>query len=134
MAKKKVEQKQEKDLRAIIGDIMTRNVNLSVEEYNKMLAEAGLKPVDVEKVDEPTRLTRIRANYYGTSINMHFAILQSISVLTEEIEKQRAILTRLCEKMGINVEDIKTSTDLVNEATEKFLKAKTKAMEQKKED
>ena len=129
MAKKKVEQNNEQSLLKVIGNILTSNVNLTTEEYNKILAEAGLKPADVEKVNEQDRLTRIKANYYGTSINMLFSILQSISVLTEEISVYRAIAQRVCKKLDIRIEDIKTSQDRVNEATERYLKAKTKAME-----
>ena len=123
MAKKKTEQV---DLIQVIGNIMTRNVNLSKEEYSEILKQTGIEAKDLDKVNETERLARIRANYYGTSINILFTLLQRLSILEEEIESQRAVLKEMCKKFGIETSHIKTSTERVNEAAERYLNKKAK--------
>ena len=46
-------------------------------------------------------------------------------ILSEEIEVFRAQLNAICEKLGIDTTELKTSTDRLNEAAEKYLKKKT---------
>lgn len=121
-------QDQDKQLRLLIGDIMTRNTDLSKEEYCEKLKSAGLLPKDVDKVDDVTRLARIRSNYYGTMVNMNFSLLQSIEELKDEVETQRAILNKICEKLGIDTADIKTASDRLNETAEEYLRLQNEAM------
>ncbi len=121
-------QDQDKQLRLLIGDIMTRNTDLTKEEYCEKLKSVGLLPKDVDKVDDVTRLARIRSNYYGTMVNMNFSLLQSIEELKDEVETQRAMLNRICEKLGIDTADIKTASDRLNETAEEYLRLQNEAM------
>ena len=130
--KQKEQQEEELTFKKMIGNLMTRTVNLSKDEYCDMLREIGLQPKDVDKVDENDRLCRIRSNYYGTSINMMFSLLQEQEALREEVATTRALLNAICKKVGIEVEEIKTSADRVNEAAAAYLDAQTKAMKQEK--
>ena len=122
MAKKT---EQELQLINLVADIMTRNVNLSKEEYAEKMASLGLNVEDLEKTTDEERLARIRMNFYGSMINMYFATYQQCNALQEELESMRASQRAICEKLGIDYDSCKTTQDKLNEATEKFLKKKT---------
>ena len=112
----------------LIGNIMTRNVNLTKEEYCKMLKDVGLAAQDVDNIDEETRLSRIRSNFYGTIINMMFSLLSGYEALAQEIEVFRSQLKALCEKNGIDVSELKTANDKMNEAAAEYLELQNEAM------
>ena len=122
MAKKT---KTELELINLIADIMTRNVNLSKEEYAEKLKKMGFDVKELEKTTDEERLARIRMNFYGSMINMFFATYQQANDLMEELDSLRASLRAICEKLGIDYDSCKTTQDKLNEATEKFLKKKT---------
>lgn len=109
----------------LIADIMTRNVNLSKEEYAEMMKKLGMNITDLDKISEQDRLARIRMNFYGTMINMFFSTYQQNMALQEELESMRASQRAICEKLGIDYDSCKTSQDRLNEATEEYLKKKT---------
>lgn len=127
MAKKTEETKQRDMATQVIADIMTRNVNLTKEEYADMLKKMGINPDDIklDSVSEEDRLSRIRQNFYGTMVNMFALTYNQANALMEEIEVFRAQLNAICEKLGIDTTELKTSTDRLNEAAEKYLKKKT---------
>lgn len=127
----KEQQNEELTLRKIVGSIMTNNVGLSKEEYEDMLKKVGVNIPGEDKATNEDRLKRIQANFYGTSINMLFTILRQYDALAEEVETWRALLGACCEKLGIDVSKIKTSTDLVNEAAANYIKTKIKKVDNK---
>ena len=127
----KEQQNEELTLRKIVGSIMTNNVGLSKEEYEDMLKKVGVNIPGEDKATNEDRLQRIQANFYGTTINMLFTILRQYDALAEEVETWRALLGACCEKLGIDVSKIKTSTDLVNEAAADYIKTKIKKVDNK---
>lgn len=127
----KEQQNEELTLRKIVGSIMTNNVGLSKEEYKDMLKKVGVNIPGEDKATDEDRLQRIQANFYGTTINMLFTILRQYDALAEEVEVWRALLGACCEKLGIDVSKIKTSTDLVNEAAADYIKTKIKKVDNK---
>lgn len=127
----KEQQNEELTLRKIVGSIMTNNVGLSKEEYKDMLKKVGVNIPGEDKATDEDRLQRIQANFYGTTINMLFTILRQYDALAEEVETWRALLGACCEKLGIDVSKIKTSTDLVNEAAADYIKTKIKKVDNK---
>lgn len=127
----KEQQNEELTLRKIVGSIMTNNVGLSKEEYEDMLKKVGVNIPGEDKATDKDRLQRIQANFYGTTINMLFTILRQYDALAEEVETWRALLGACCEKLGIDVSKIKTSTDLVNEAAADYIKTKIKKVDNK---
>lgn len=127
----KEQQNEELTLRKIVGSIMTNNVGLSKEEYKDMLKKVGMNIPGEDKATDEDRLQRIQANFYGTTINMLFTILRQYDALAEEVEVWRALLGACCEKLGIDVSKIKTSTDLVNEAAADYIKTKIKKVDNK---
>lgn len=127
----KEQQNEELTLRKIVGSIMTNNVGLSKEEYEDMLKKVGVNIPGEDKATDEDRLQRIQANFYGTIINMLFTILRQYDALAEEVETWRALLGACCEKLGIDVSKIKTSTDLVNEAAADYIKTKIKKVDNK---
>lgn len=127
----KEQQNEELTLRKIVGSIMTNNVGLSKEEYEDMLKKVGVNIPGEDKATDEDRLQRIQANFYGTTINMLFTILRQYDALAEEVETWRALLGACCEKLGIDVSKIKTSTDLVNEAAADYIKTKIKKVDNK---
>lgn len=127
----KEQQNEELTLRKIVGSIMTNNVGLSKEEYEDMLKKVGVNIPGEDKATDEDRLQRIQANFYGTIINMLFTILRQYDALAEEVETWRALLGACCDKLGIDVSKIKTSTDLVNEAAADYIKTKIKKVDNK---
>lgn len=127
----KEQQNEELTLRKIVGSIMTNNVGLSTEEYEAMLKKIGVNIPGEDKATDKERLERIKGNFYGTTINMLFTILRQYNALAEEVEVWRALLGACCEKLGIDVSKIKTSTDLVNEAAADYIKTKIKKVDNK---
>ncbi len=120
------EQQEEFNLRAVVGSIMTKNVEMTFEEYNAMLEKIGMPKVEIEKTNSQERLARIQSNFYGTIVNMNFSLLRQVDALTQEVECWRALLRAMCEKMGIDASNIKTANDITQEAIAKFFNAKNK--------
>lgn len=116
------EQEEMVKMHQLVGTIMTKNVNLSKDEYNKMLEQIGLNFEGEDKATPEERLERIRANFYGTMLNLFFTTHSMINSLTAEVECWRALLKAICEHLGIDVDEIKTSTDRVNEVAEKLIR------------
>ena len=127
----KQEQSEELTLRKIVGSIMTNNVGLSTEEYEAMLKKIGVNLPGEDKATDKERLERIKGNFYGTTINMLFTILRQYNALAEEVEVWRALLGACCEKLGVDVSKVKTSTDKMNEAVENYVKTKIKKVDNK---
>ena len=120
--KKDAKEVQEVTLENLLGAILTTNVELTKEEYNELLKRLGLKPIDIEKTDSKERLNRIKGNFYGSMVNILLNENGQLKVVAEELMAQRAILTEICKKYGIDVSKVKTSQDKKNEAVEKALK------------
>ena len=112
-------------------DYESGSIILSKEEYENMLKKVGVNIPGEDKATDKDRLQRIQANFYGTTINMLFTILRQYDALAEEVETWRALLGACCEKLGIDVSKIKTSTDLVNEAAADYIKTKIKKVDNK---
>ena len=114
----------EQDLHRLVASIMTKNVNITREEYNEVLKRVGVKEEDLDKCTDEERTARIRQNFYGTMLNMFLSTFSQLRFLQEEVEVFRAQLNAICEKLGIDTSELKTSTDRVNEAAEQLLKKK----------
>lgn len=119
-------QNDEFTVQKVVGSIMTNNVGLSKEEYDEMLKKIGVNFEGEDKATDKERLERIQANYYGTTINMLFSLIRQINALQEEVEVWRSLLKAICEKNGIDVSKLKTSTDIINEAAAKYIQQRTK--------
>lgn len=125
-------QDEELTLRKIIGSIMTNNVTLTKEEYNEMLKRVGASFDGEDKATDRERLERIQSNFYGTIVNMLFTLLRQNNALQEEIEVWRSLLKAVCEKLGIDASQLKTTTDIINEAAAKYIQQRIKKVEDKK--
>ena len=130
--KNESENKQDLDMRLLVADIMTRNVNLSKEEYRDVLIKIGVPEQELDKCTEEERAARIKSNYYGTMLNMNLSIYNALNQLRDENETMRAVLSAICKALGIDVEDIKSSTDKVNEAAAEYLKKQTELVKKQK--
>lgn len=119
-------QNDEFTIQKVVGSIMTNNVGLSKEEYDAMLKKIGINFEGEDKATDKERLERIQSNYYGTTINMLFSLIRQINALQEEVEVWRSLLKAICEKNGIDVSKLKTSTDIINEAAAKYIQQRTK--------
>lgn len=124
----------------VLGAILTSNVNTPDEEYERLLDAVAINYDKVnnkkgkKKTDKPTlaeRRERVRANFYGTSVNFLFQILNIVTDLYLKEEKNRLILNEIAGKLGIEVENVKTADEKAMEAVEKYYRERNKAKETK---
>lgn len=125
-------EQEEMDMRKLVAHILTSNVNVSKEEYKDILKKVGIPEADLDKTSEEDRTARIKANYYGTMLNMNLSIFNMLNALRDEMETLRAILSAICNALGIDVKEIKSSTDKVNEAAINYLNKQTELAKKKK--
>ena len=103
------EKQEELTLAKLVGSVLTKNVELTKEEYNEMLKKIGLPTLEEEKTTGAERLERIKANYYGTVINMLFQVIRQYGLVCDELMVLRTAVTELCKKNGIDISELKTS-------------------------
>ena len=123
-------EEKEFNLQNVLTSIMTSNVNISEEEYKKMIdGVAGnydkIKKDNGEENETQTpptleeRRERIKANYYGTCVNMLFSILHSVN----EFHKTYApLMEAIAEKVGVEFEKVKTEEEKAMEAAAEYLR------------
>lgn len=126
--KEKENTQRKVNLNDVLTNIMTHNVNISNEEYERMLKAVG---VNYDKLNDtkpgetaPTleeRRARIEANYYGTAINFAFATLNT---LNDFIANYAPLIEAIAEKVGVDFEKEKSAEEKAMEAAAAYLNAK----------
>ena len=110
-------------LEDVLKTIMTSNFDLSNEEYKKLLDDVSKNYDDIndEKGTKPSlkeRRERIRANYYGTSINFLYQIL---TTLNHFVSNYSLLIEAIAEKVGVEFEKVQSEEDKAMEAARKYL-------------
>ena len=110
-----MEEKNERlKLEDLLGAIMTRDVNKSKEEYEKLLDDVSKNYDKNNDIKEGTKISleerreRIKSNYYGTSMNLQLAILNLVNEFTSQYSK---LIEAIAEKVGVEFEHIQTEED-----------------------
>ena len=125
------EKQEEKkvSLNEVLGSILSNNVNISNEEYEKLLnsvaenydrnnnKEVG-KDYTPPTLDE--RRERIKANYYGSSINFLYQILNTVN---DFYRNYAPLIVAIAEKVGVNFEKVETEEDKAIRAAAEYLRA-----------
>lgn len=113
-------------LEDLLGAIMTRDVNKSKEEYEKLLDDVSKNYDKNNDIKEGTKISleerreRIKSNYYGTSMNLQLAILNLVNEFTSQYSK---LIEAIAEKVGVEFEHIQTEEDKAMEAAAEYLRA-----------
>lgn len=120
------EEKDKINLEDVLKNILTNNVNISNEQYTKLLdavAENYDKNNDVKEGEtKPTleeRRERIKANYYGSSINFLFQILDTVNNF---YRNYAPLIEAIAEKVGVEFEKVETAEEKAMKEAEKFLR------------
>ena len=112
----------------LLGSILTSNVNLSTKDYNDMLKRVTAT-YDANNKEKSSKVTleekrqRIASNFYGSTINLLFQIL---NVVGDLYDRWTPMLEAIAQKVGVDFEDTKTSEEKAMDAVAEYLKAKTK--------
>lgn len=121
------EEKNEKfELIDVLKAIMTTNVDLDNAEYKKLLEDVATnydKLNEEENKKRPTlreRRERIRANYYGTSINFLFQILHTVN---DFYRNYAPLIEAIAEKVGVEFEKIESEEEKAMKAAAEYLRA-----------
>lgn len=116
-------------LNDVLTNILTHNVSISNEEYERMLTEVSTNYDKLHDTKDgetaPTldeRRKRIEANYYGTAINFAFATLNT---LNDFIENYAPLIEAIAEKVGVDFEKKQSAEEKAMEAAAAYLNAKT---------
>lgn len=113
-------------LEELLGAIMTKDVNKSDEEYQKLLEDVSKNYAtqneleEGKKVNIEERRERIRSNYYGTTTNLLLAILNLVNDFTSQYSK---LIEAIAEKVGVDFEHVQTEEDRAMEAAAEYLRA-----------
>lgn len=107
----------------VLKTIMTSNVNLTNEEYEKLIdsvSENYDKNNDTKgtKPSLEERRERIRANYYGSSVNILFNIMNT---LNNYVRNYSLLIEAIAEKVGVEFEKVQSEEDKAMEAARKYL-------------
>ena len=100
-------------LEKLINDALNKDVDLTEEEYKEKMKKAdeitekhgvsGNAPLSESK-----RHKRIEMNYYGLSINYLANLLGEMTVITNLLQTQNAMLKELLKEKGIDVNERRT--------------------------
>lgn len=131
MAKEKARKPQNKQekritLEEVLGSILTKNVNLTDKEYHEVL-EKVTKTYDANNQTKSKSISleekrkRIASNFYGSSINFLFQILNLVGDLYDRCVP---LLYAIAEKVGVEFEQVKTSEEKAEDAVADFYKAR----------
>ena len=113
-------------LEELLGAIMTKDVNKSDEEYQKLLEDVSKNYAtqneleEGKKVNIEERRERIRSNYYGPTTNLLLAILNLVNDFTSQYSK---LIEAIAEKVGVDFEHVQTEEDRAMEAAAEYLRA-----------
>ena len=121
--KLKIEEDEKVSLNDVLQSIMTSNVNLSNEDYEKLLdsVSQNYDKINETKGTKPTleeRRERIRANYFGTNINFLYQILNTVNGF---VRNYAPLIEAIAEKVGVDFEKVETVEDKAMKAAAKFL-------------
>lgn len=119
------------DYQDVLATIMTHNVNISNEEYERMLTAVGANYDNLHSLKQgehaPTldeRRKRIEMNYYGTSINFLYSIY---TALGEFINQYTPLIEAIASKVGVDFEKVETPEEQAMKAAANYLNASAKA-------
>lgn len=133
----KIGEKEEKvTLQDILGSIMSKNVNISNEEYEKLLDEVATNydtKEDTKEENKPTleeRRERIRMNYYGTNTNFLYQILTTIN---DFFSNYAPLIEAIAEKVGVDFEKVETEEDKAMKAAAEYLRERAAKQRAEKE-
>lgn len=129
------EEKQTMKLNDVLGAILSNNVNISNEEYEKMLSEVA-KNYDKnhdEKGTMPTleeRRERIKTNFYGSSVNFLYQILNTVN---DFYRNYAPLIEAIAEKVGVEFEKVETTEEKAMKAAEEYLRESAKKKQAERE-
>lgn len=124
---------KELTLQELLGSILTSNVNMSEKDYKKMLKQVT-KTYDANNNEKGKRVSleekrqRIASNFYGSTINMLFQILNVVSDL---YNNWTPIIQAVAEKVGVDFENAKSAEEKAMEAVAEFYKTRAKQAQNK---
>lgn len=110
----------------LLGAIMTKDVNKSEEEYEKLLEDVSKNFATQHELEQGKKVAleerreRIRSNYYGTTTNLLLAILNLLNDFTSQYSK---LIEAIAEKVGVEFEHVQTEEDKAMEAAAEYLRA-----------
>lgn len=113
-------------LEELLGSIMTKDVNKSEEDYQKLLEDVSRNYATQTELEEGKKISleerreRIRSNYYGTTTNLLLAILNMVNDFTSQYSK---LIEAIAEKVGVEFEHVQTEEDKAMEAAAEYLRA-----------
>lgn len=114
----------------VLKSIMSSNVNLSNEDYEKMINEVAHN-YDANNRGEgktaPTldeRRERIKSNYYGTCVNMLFNIMTGLDNFRSQYEP---LIEAIAEKVGVEFEKVETAEEKAQKAAAEYLRESARA-------
>lgn len=121
----KIEIKEDESIKydEVLKTIFTKDTNMSVEDYEKMLdaVSKNYDELNDTKGTKPSleeRRERIKANYYGTSINFLFQILNTVNQFARNYS---LLIEEIARKVGVDFEKIETEEDKAMKAAAKYL-------------
>lgn len=129
------EEKQTMKLNDVLGMILSNNVNISNEDYEKVLNEVAEnydKNHD-EKGTMPTleeRRERIKSNFYGSSVNFLYQILNTVNAF---YRNYAPLIEAIAEKVGVEFEKVETAEDKAMKAAEEYLRESAKKKQAERE-
>ena len=129
------EEKQTMKLNDVLGAILSNNVNISNEEYEKLLGEVA-KNYDKnhdEKGTMPTleeRRERIKTNFYGSSVNFLYQILNTVN---DFYRNYAPLIEAIAEKVGVEFEKVETAEEKAMKAAEEYLRESAKKKQAERE-
>lgn len=129
------EEKQTMKLNDVLGTILSNNVNISNEEYEKLLNEVA-KNYDKnhdEKGTMPTleeRRERIKTNFYGSSVNFLYQILNTVN---DFYRNYAPLIEAIAEKVGVEFEKVETTEEKAMKAAEEYLRESAKKKQAERE-
>ena len=125
-------------LQDVLGAILTNNVNLDDTKYAKMLDDVAKNYEANQQEKDPhynpptlaERRERIKANYYGSSINFLFQILNTVN---DFYRNYAPLIEAIAEKVGVEFEKVKTDEDKAMEAVARYMNEKAEKEKAEKE-
>lgn len=135
MAKKQAKNEQKPTekkltLQDLLGSILTKNVNLLGEEYKQLLRDVTHvydknNETKAKRISLEERRQRIASNFYGTTTNFLFQIL---NVVGDLYDRWTPLLIAIAEKVGVEFEEVKSSEEKAMDAVAEFYQARTEQL------
>lgn len=107
------EEKEKTTINDVLAMIMTDKVNISVEEYKRVIGEVA-RNYDQNNDTKGTmpslkeRRERIKSNYYGASVNFLYQILATVN---DFYKNYAPLIEAIAEKVGVEFEKVETAEE-----------------------